>query len=70
MPVLLGVVSALGLAAALLFDTWGNWLSWAALAAVAAVSIQICALAVTPKGSSRARDGNHRRPGHGDSSLR
>lgn len=68
MPVLLGVVSALGLAAALLFNAWGNWLSWVALAAVTAVSLRICFRAVAPKRSSRKRVGDGRRNKRGRSS--
>lgn len=68
-PVLLGVVSALGLAAALLFDTWGNWLSWATLAAVTAVSLWICVLALAPKRWSRDRFGDVGRGRRGSSSF-
>lgn len=70
MPVLLGVVSALGLVSALLFGTWGNWLSWLSLSAVTAVSVWICIRAMTPKRSSRVRAGDDRRGERGTSSFR
>lgn len=69
MPVLLGVVSALGLVAALLFDAWGNWLSWLSLSAVTVVSFRICIRAMTPKRSSRVRAGDDWRRHRSTSSL-
>lgn len=55
MPVAFGLVSALGLAAALLFGTRGNVLSWLALGAVVAVGTVICARALAPGQTPRGR---------------
>jgi len=41
-PVLLGLVSAVGLITALLSDSWGDWISWICLAAVCIASLQVC----------------------------
>ena len=49
MPVLLGLVSAIGLVTALLSDAWGDWLSWAALGAVCAAGLWICARGFAPR---------------------
>lgn len=53
MPIALGLISAVGLAAALLFDTRGNMLSWLALLAVAALSLLVCVRALSPRPSAR-----------------
>ncbi len=58
MPVAFGLVSALGLAAALLFGAWGNALSWLALTAVVATSLVVCVRALPPRSGS----GNKRKP--------
>ena len=41
MPLVLGLLSAIGLVAALLADGWGDVLSWAALTVPTAVSLVI-----------------------------
>jgi zinc transporter ZupT len=51
LPALLGLVSIVGLLAALLFDRWGDRVSWIALAVIAALSLWTCV-----KGLAPARD--------------
>ena len=49
MPILLGLISAVGLVTALLSDAWGDWISWATLGAVCAAGAWICVRGFSPK---------------------
>lgn len=55
LPALLGLISIVGLLAALLFDRWGDRVSWIGLAVIALVSLWTCV-----KGFAPARRGNAR----------
>ena len=61
LPALLGLVSIVGLLAALLYERWGDRVSWVALAAVAAVSVWICARGFAPAGRSDGGTGARRK---------
>lgn len=61
LPALLGLVSIVGLLAALLFDRWGDRVSWIALAGVAAVSVWICARGFAPGGRNGGETGGRRK---------
>jgi len=49
MPLLLALISAVGLVTALLSDGWGDWTSWATLGAVCAATALICVRGIAPK---------------------
>lgn len=48
MPVLLGLISAIGLVTALLSDAWGDPVSWLTLGAVCAAGMWICVRGFAP----------------------
>jgi hypothetical protein len=48
LPALLGIISGIGLLAALLFDRWGDGISWIALTVVALLSLWTCVKGLAP----------------------